>query len=85
MIDDVWDQNDRIERVMPDEKDRTFDFTGILTTVNFTEVDITKTEEKLTASFCAERAKAISAPRPESVVKLDPQRGAHLFDQGTTK
>jgi hypothetical protein len=79
VIDQVWDQNATIEAALPDEKDRTFKFTGILTTVNFREVDIKKTEEQLTDEDCGAKAKALPDAKSE-VILLDQKTGKQQFD-----
>jgi hypothetical protein len=80
VTDNVWDQNAIIENALGNEKDRTFDFTGILTTVNFVRVDISKTEVPVTADDCAARAKAIPVDKQKDLVMLDREIGQQRFE-----
>jgi len=80
VIDDVWDQNAAIEAALKDEKERTFDFTGILTTVNFERVDVSKVETPVTADECAARANAVPIEQQDQRVVFDREVGQQRFN-----
>ena len=54
-IADIWDQNGNIEDVLKEEKERTFPFSGFLTTVNLTKITLERYERPLSSKTCKDK------------------------------
>jgi hypothetical protein len=55
-IGNIWDQNSNIEQALPDDKQRTFPFSGTLSTITLSTLALERTEEPLSAAYCKDKA-----------------------------
>lgn len=80
VIGNIWDQDAVIEKSLSDEKDRTFPFTGTLSTINLSTLDVQRTEQPLSAAFCKERAQ-LAQEQGTQLLVLAPTEGKKAFGE----